>query len=494
MSEYSDEQVYVSSMATPGSDVFFYNPSVQVQAPAVVHSYGITTPGSVSRQVVRESGNVSSGPINLTEPDIEINRTLSDSNIGAANRILQDVLTSGSVSSSVQYEASGLSQVEAAILRASIPFEINESEVITVNGQSGVWSNKNEIINWKGVIPLSQYVINEDVNPEIIRKRTEQQLTYEQEIAVRYLRPPTPPPPGEILIRQEKNLLTPPAPPLVIRQQPPRPETPPPLIVREAPPNPPAAIGQKVITISGKRIPPPPRKVVIERLAPLPVKPQSIIVERWLPYRDQKRRVIFQRNTVADPVIAVPRNVIVQWEAPQVVIKKEFKDLGVIRANPAEYVERYGASLKAHIDLPQFVKDIPAPSGVVLAAQYVPASILELEGDVQALSLIDLESEGLAAYRHYIRSSSLSVGHVSAGSTEQLNLVIAELFASVDRNGDGSLSLSEAESLLLKLNSRLGRQYGEDQARAFFKALDSNNDGSISFEEFRRAIIRSFSH
>ena len=56
---------------------------------------------------------------------------------------------------------------------------------------------------------------------------------------------------------------------MVIRQQPPRPETPAPLIVREAPPRPPAAVGQKVITISGKRLPPPPRKVIIERLDPL---------------------------------------------------------------------------------------------------------------------------------------------------------------------------------------------------------------------------------
>jgi len=290
------------------------------------------------------------------------------------------------------------SQIEAAIMNATRPFEVAETETITVAGQTGIWSNRAEISAWRGVIPITQYQINEDANPEIIRKRTDQTLVYEQEVAVRYLRPPTPPPPGEILIKQEKNIPTPPAPPLVIRQQPPRPETPAPLIVREAPPRPPAAVGAKVITISGKRLPPPPRKVVIERLAPLPSKPQSIIIERWLPYKGLKRRVIFQRNTVPDPVVVKPRNVVIQWEAPAVTIRKEFKDLGVIRANPVEYVQRYGAELKAYAELPAFVKEVRPPQGVVLAGEYQAPAVLELEGDLQALSLIDLNANGLGEY------------------------------------------------------------------------------------------------
>ena len=58
-----------------------------------------------------------------------------------------------------------------------------------------------------------------------------------------------------------------------------------------------------------KQLPPPPRKVVIERLPPLPSKPQPLIVERWLPYRPScKRRVIFQ-TAPPDPVVIKPRNV-----------------------------------------------------------------------------------------------------------------------------------------------------------------------------------------
>jgi hypothetical protein len=206
-----------------------------------------------------------------------------------------------------------------------------------------------------------------------------------QELAIRYLRPPTPPPPGEILINQECNTLTPPAPPLIIRQQPARPCTPEPLVIREAPPPAPEQYCKKVITISGKRLPPPPRKVVIERLAPIPTKPQSVIIERWLPYAEVKRRVIFNRPCCQDPVIVKPKNIIVQWEAPDVQIKKEFKYLGIIRANPVEYVQRYGPTLTLPCNLPEFVLDIKTPDGLVLAADYKPPALHELEGDVDAL-------------------------------------------------------------------------------------------------------------
>ena len=144
---------------------------------------------------------------------------------------------------------------------------------------------------------------------KVITKRSSQHLEYVQELAIRYLRPPTPPVPGEIIISQEANKLSPPAPPLILRQQPARPETPEPLIIREAPPKCPCQVGRKVITISGKCLPPPPRKVVIERLAPLPSKPQSVIIERWLPFMQSKRRVIFQKTDDKETIVVKPKNV-----------------------------------------------------------------------------------------------------------------------------------------------------------------------------------------
>ena len=126
-------------------------------------------------------------------------------------------------------------------------------EQITVNGERGLWLNKNEETSWRGSVPIKDYRINQDPQPEVVTKPTRQRIEYVQELAIRYLRPPTPPPPGDIVIRQETNALSAPAPPLIIRQQPPRPATPPPLVIREAPPpRPPPPVGPKVITISGK--------------------------------------------------------------------------------------------------------------------------------------------------------------------------------------------------------------------------------------------------
>jgi hypothetical protein len=46
------------------------------------------------------------------------------------------------------------------------------------------------------------YKINFDPNPQIIRKHANDAVTYKQEVAVRYLRPPTPPPPGPLIIKE----------------------------------------------------------------------------------------------------------------------------------------------------------------------------------------------------------------------------------------------------------------------------------------------------
>lgn len=158
--------------------------------------------------------------------------------------------------------------------------------------------------------------LNIDPDPIVITKPNKCVLEYVQELAVRYLRPPSPPTPGDIIIRESKARIEEPLPPLIIRQQPPRPDTPEPLVIREAPPNPPKPMGKKIITISGKQLPPPPRKVIVERLAPIPSKPQPVIIERWLPYAQRKRRVIYQRSNDCDndSIVALkPKNVIIQW-------------------------------------------------------------------------------------------------------------------------------------------------------------------------------------
>jgi len=79
-----------------------------------------------------------------------------------------------------------------------------------------------------------------------------------------------------------------------------------------------------------------------------------------------------------------------------VTVTKEFKDLGIVRANPNDYSEKYGSTLKRSIELPTFVRDIRPPAGMILAGEFNGSALpYELEGDLAALNLVDLESEGI---------------------------------------------------------------------------------------------------
>ena len=286
-----------------------------------------------------------------------------------------------------------LSPIESAILRSTNPFSLSELEKLsTQNCITDREQNETMIINDYN---YNSYPINYDPQPQMITKKIEQNIEYIQELAVRYLKPPTPlfvSPPGDIIISHQANYRPPAAPPLIIRVQENKPAavTPEPLVVREQPPpKPPRPPSVKVITISGKKLPPPPRKLIVERLPPLPAPPQNVITERWLPYAKSKRRVIFQKAPPT-PTFVKPKNVIVQWTQPNVKIKQEIKYLGVIEADPIEYMKKYGDELKHFNEMPDIVRNIPGINDLDLAANYNNNFVHELEGDLYALQLVDL--------------------------------------------------------------------------------------------------------
>jgi hypothetical protein len=173
-------------------------------------------------------------------------------------------------------------------------------------------------------LPLEKYKLNVDNNPHIVRKKPQERIQYLQQVAVRYLKPPPPPRAGDIVIRQLQDRQIAPAPALVVRQAPEKPSTPPPIVLREAPPLPPTPLPGRHVSVPGRIIPPPARKVVVERLPPIPQKPQQFFIERWLPYGQQTQRVVYQP---ARPPCLVPdpKNVVIQWESPEVEIRKEFR-------------------------------------------------------------------------------------------------------------------------------------------------------------------------
>ena len=71
------------------------------------------------------------------------------------------------------FTAEFISEVEQAILLSNIPLSFNGSQSLSINGQSGILLNANEINNWKGEIPLKEYSINEDDNPKVIYKKSQ---------------------------------------------------------------------------------------------------------------------------------------------------------------------------------------------------------------------------------------------------------------------------------------------------------------------------------
>lgn len=57
------------------------------------------------------------------------------------------------------------------------------SETITLQGESGILVNRSEIVSFSGPIPISDYPINEDPNPEIVRKQADPSfIDYVQEV------------------------------------------------------------------------------------------------------------------------------------------------------------------------------------------------------------------------------------------------------------------------------------------------------------------------
>ena len=111
------------------------------------------------------------------------------------------------------------------------------------------------------------------------------------------------------------------------------------------------------------------------------------------------------------------------------------------------------------------------------------------------MKLINLDEHGLGEYRAWL-AKFLGGGNVSANFSisigAMLEAVLSELFSSVDTSGDARIAVNEAQSVLLKLNQRLGRSYSNDDAVSFMRTLDRNGDGFVDFREFKSGLLASF--
>lgn len=80
-------------------------------------------------------------------------------------------------------------------------------------------------------------------------------------------------------------------------------------------------------------------------------------------------------------------------------------EIGVIRANPKEYINRFGDSLRGLKDLPDCLKNLESSTlGIELASEKFTNMPPELCGDIFALNLIDLDKEGLGEYKNFLNT------------------------------------------------------------------------------------------
>ncbi|UJR15011.1 hypothetical protein I4U23_001988 [Adineta vaga] len=225
----------------------------------------------------------------------------------------------------------------------STPTAENCEIVTQINQRRNSDSSDRALVNWQEAHQRSSSIdtidrlfnqsdytnITYDPYAQYIQHHNNNQVTYEQNVLIRYLRPPTPPEPGPLIIREVHAPPPREVPPLIIHQRPHVPKTPPPIIIRERPPIPPSVEPPRIIHRYLPAPPPPPRKIIIQCQAPLPQKPQSVIIEKWLPYKSPSKRRKYSDHL----------------DAPRVNIVQNIRHLGTVRADPHTYSAQYGSHL-----------------------------------------------------------------------------------------------------------------------------------------------------
>ena len=202
--------------------------SVSTAQAAAARNGGYLNQSSYTVRVPGQSGNQTNYPTSHSP----------QSSIGSYSSQQHDIVT-------VKPHQGFQSEIEQALIHAKQPLEnLSGRETINTGPYRGVYLNKHEVDAWRGPIPIDQYRLNDDPNPEVIRKRLDK-VRYTQEMGVRYLNPPPPPKHGDLIIRERQSTM-PLAPPLIVRQEGQRSSTPPPIIYREAPPCPPPRLPEQV--------------------------------------------------------------------------------------------------------------------------------------------------------------------------------------------------------------------------------------------------------
>lgn len=143
----------------------------------------------------------------------------------------------------------------------------------------------------------------------------------------------------------------------------------------------------------------------IEKLIELSYKPIDVILGGCLKLNKVTSRIILNPKP-DDPAPPKPKNLIIEWEKMKCVVKERITDLGVEKCDPNEYIEKFGPDLIQAEKMPEIAHKAAVEAvekhGKQLAALNSTKYFNELEGDLHALALIDLDKEGLGEYKYLL--------------------------------------------------------------------------------------------
>ena len=214
---------------------------------------------------------------------------------------------------------------------------------------------------------------------------------------IKYLKPTTQSHVGDLVIRHEPDVQITPAPPIIVRQQASALLKAPAMVYRERPPRPPPSVPQEAITLPGRVIEPPPRQVIVERMAQAAALPGDVVIERWLANGQQRRRVVYDAHSQRSKSMAppTPKNLLIDWESEdRTRVRQKVNFMGVEQVDPVSYERMHGHELVESTRMPSFANELNVtsnvPHGEILAdRQHSQSREYVLVGDVEALHLVE---------------------------------------------------------------------------------------------------------
>lgn len=142
----------------------------------------------------------------------------------------------------------------------------------------------------------------------------------------------------------------------------------------------------------------------LERLPELP--PRKLIVDKT-PEAAVKPQETKPTSKPAEPAQCRVKNITVDWGKRSCSsIRTTYKEPVVERADPSAYAQKHKSSMLYQSQMPNIADEVKIIHGIPLAADLKPKYYMELEGDIHALALIDLDKEGLSEYKCYLNKAT----------------------------------------------------------------------------------------